>query len=75
MYKTMPQRVIGAAAFAILATSLLLEPLGSALVIDSVAKPVYDFFIHYRVVIVTVCLVLAILDLLITKSSKPRKEH
>lgn len=69
-YKTMRQRVIGAAAFAILATSLLLEPLGSALVIDSVGKPVYEFFVKYHAVIVTVALVLALLDLLVTKTPR-----
>jgi hypothetical protein len=69
-YKTMRQRIIGAAAFAILATSLLLEPLGSALVIDSVGKPVYEFFVKYHAVIVTVALVLALLDLLVTKTPR-----
>jgi hypothetical protein len=69
-YKTMVQRVIGAAAFAVLATSLLLEPLGSALVIDTIGQPLYDFFIHNRVVIITVCLTLAVVDLLMTKTPK-----
>jgi hypothetical protein len=74
-YKARTQRIIGASAFAILATALLLEPLGSALVIDSVGQPVYDFFAHNRVLIITVCLVLAIVDLLMTKSPKHHKEH
>lgn len=74
-YKTMLQRVVGAAAFAVLATALLLEPLGSALVIDTTAKPVYDFFVQYRTVIITGCLSVALLDLLITKTPKIHKEH
>lgn len=74
VYKTMRQRIIGATAFATLAIALLLEPLGSALVIDNTGKPVYDFFIHYKAIIVTVGLVLAIFDLLATKSSKARKD-
>lgn len=74
-YKTMRQRTIGAAAFAVLATSLLLEPLGSALVIDDVAKPVYDFFVQYRVIIITVCLGIALLDLLVTKTPRVHREH
>ena len=75
-YKSMPQRVIGAVLFAMLAIALLLEPLGSALVIDNVGKPVYDFFVQQRVLIVTVALVLAIGDLLLTKTPrhKPGKE-
>ena len=72
-YKSLTQRIIGGGAFAILATALLLEPLGSALVIDSVGQPVYDFFVHNRVLIITVCLILAIIDLLMTKS--PARHH
>lgn len=73
-YKLMYQRIIGAATFAVLATALLLEPLGTALVIDDVGKPVYEFFVQNRVVIITVCLGLAILDLLIAKTPKSRKD-
>jgi hypothetical protein len=74
-YKTMRQRVIGAAAFAILATSLLLEPLGSALVIEGVGRVVYEFFVKYHASIVTAGLVLALLDLLVTKTPRAHKEH
>jgi len=74
-YKTLRQRIIGAVAFAILATSLLLEPLGSALVIDGVGKTVYDFFVQYHASIITVALVLAVLDLLVTKTPRAHKEH
>jgi len=71
-YKSHIQRIIGAGTFAVLAIALLLEPLGSALVIDSVGQPVYDFFVHNRVIIITACLVLAIIDLFMTKSPKSR---
>jgi hypothetical protein len=74
-YKTMRQRIIGAAAFAVLATSLLLEPLGSALVIEGVGKTVYDFFVQYHASIITAALVLAVLDLLVTKTPRGHKEH
>lgn len=74
-YKSQIQRFIGASAFAVLAAALLLDPLGSALVIDKVGQPVYDFFVNYRVIIITVCLVLAVIDLLMTKSPKHHKEH
>ena len=69
-YKSMPQRIIGAVAFAALAVALLLEPLGSALTMDNVGKPVYDFFVQYRPVIVTVGLGLAVFDLLTTKTPR-----
>lgn len=74
-YKGMYQRVIGAAAFAVLATALLLEPLGTALIIDGIGKPVYEFFVQNRVVIITVCLGLAIVDLLVARTPRHRKEH
>jgi hypothetical protein len=72
-YKTMVQRVVGALAFAGLAIALLLEPLGSALVIDNTGKPVYEFFVQYRAIIVTAGLTLAVVDLLFTKT--PHRHH
>lgn len=77
-YKNMIQRVVGALAFAGLAIALLLEPLGSALVIDATGKPVYEFFVQYRAVIVTAGLIFAVVDLLFTKTSRRHhkdKEH
>ena len=74
-YKSFSQRLVGSGAFAILAIALLLQPLGSALVIDGVGQPVYHFFLDNRAIIVTVCLALAILDLLVTKNSRRMKSH
>lgn len=74
-YKSMPQRLIGAAAFAILAVAFLLQPLGSALVIDSVGQPVYDFFVRNHNMIVTVGLLLAIGDILLNKTPKHYDKH
>ena len=73
-YKTMRLRVIGAAAFAVLAAALLLDPLSSALVIDKTGQPVYAFLTQYRVVIITVGLGLAVLDLLVTRTPKRARE-
>jgi len=73
-YKNMVQRVIGSSLFAVLSISLLLTPLGAALVLDHVSQPVYDFFVQWRDVIVTAALVLAVGDLLITKTPKHSKE-
>lgn len=74
-YKALPQRILGAVAFAVLAIALLLEPLGSALVIDSTGKPVYDFFVANRAAVITLCLVLALIDLLVVKTPRHRKDH
>ncbi|MEO5950524.1 MAG: hypothetical protein ABIQ04_03690 [Candidatus Saccharimonadales bacterium] len=69
-YRQPLQRIIGAAAFAMLATALLLEPLGSALVIDGVGQQVYTFFVEYKIIIITAALILAIFDVLATKTPK-----
>jgi len=71
----MSQRLIGAAAFAILAIAFLLQPLGSALVIDSVGQPVYDFFVRNHNMIVTVGLLLAVGDILFNKTPKYHDKH
>src|SRR5664279_4006952 len=63
-------RIIGATAFAMLATALLLEPLGSALVIDGPGQQIYDFVVHNKVLIITVTLILAIIDVLMIKTPK-----
>lgn len=69
-YKDLPMRLAGAFLFAALALALLVEPLGSAMVLVGDSKLVYDFFVDNRVYIVTVGLVLALLDILATRTSK-----
>lgn len=69
-YRDTFHRVVGSIAFAMLATALLLEPLGSALVIEGIGRQVYDFFVQYKVVIITVTLILAIIDVLMTRTPK-----
>lgn len=64
------RRVIGSLAFALLAVTLLLEPLGSALVIEGVGETVYSFLSQYQSSIVTICLSLAVLDLFFAKTPK-----
>ena len=72
-YKDMPLRIVGAFAFAALAVALLIEPLGSALVLLDEGKTVYDFFVEYRVYIVTAGLILALLDILATRTPGRRR--
>ena len=73
-YKVLYQRIIGAIAFAILAATLLLEPLGSALVIDDIGKPTYEFFIQNQASIITICLALSIFDLFFEKRPRHHRE-
>lgn len=69
------QRVVGAFLFATLATVLLLEPLGDALIIEGAGKQVYDFLVMNRIVIITVCITVAIMDILFTKTPKIPSKH
>lgn len=73
-YKEMSKRLIGAAAFALLALAFLLPVLGDALVLVGDSRKVYDFIAEYRVWIVTAGLTFALFDLLATKSPKAIKE-
>ena len=77
-YKAMPQRVVGALAFAVLAMELLLDPLGSALVIEGAGKSVYDYMVAYKTLFITIGLVLAVLDVFMTRTpghSKTSGKH
>lgn len=67
------KRVVGALLFAALAFALLIEPLGSALVLQDEGRLIYEFFDDNRVYIVTVGLIIAVLDLLGAHTAKPSK--
>jgi len=72
-YRGLVPRLVGAFCFAALALALLVEPLGSALVLAGDSRTVYEFFVDNRVYIVTAGLVLALFDLLATHTSKHHK--
>lgn len=72
-YKSLLPRLLGAFLFAALALALLVEPLESALVLQGQSKDVYDFFIANRVYIVTIGLIIALGDILFTRTSRHHK--
>lgn len=72
-YYNRVERIVGALLFAALATALLIEPLGSGLVLQGQGKEVYDWFYANRVYIVTLGLIAALVDLLFAKTSKHKK--
>lgn len=72
-YRDTPKRFLGALLFAVLAFALLVEPLGSALVLQGEGRAVYEFFVTNQVYIVTIGLVLAVFDLLGAHSTKAPK--
>lgn len=74
-YTKKTERLIGALLFALLAVALLIEPLGSGLVLEGEALTVYEYLYEYRVYIVTTGLVIALLDLLFTKTPSFKSKH
>ena len=73
-YKSKMIRVVGSAAFAVLALALVVGPLNGTLALDGVSQSIYDFVFENRVWIVTAGLIYAICDLLITKTPKGIKK-
>lgn len=69
-YKRLWQRIIGASAFALLATSFLLVPLGTGLVLDDTTQEYYNFLVDNRNIIITVAIAYAIFDIVTYKPPK-----
>lgn len=74
-YRDLPMRLFGAFAFAALALALLIEPLGSALVLQGDSQKVYEFFADNRVYIVTAGLVLALVDIFMTHTGGGHRKY
>lgn len=72
-YRSTTWRVIGGLIFAALAIAFLLDPLGSALVINGPGRPVYHFFVENKMMIISLGLIISLLDVLATKSAKHPK--
>lgn len=69
-YHRKMQRLIGAGVFALLATALLLGPLGKALTLDDTGQVVYDLLIQNRSLIITAGIGYALYDVLILRTPK-----
>ena len=72
-YKDKLSRFVGALLFAVLALALLIEPLGSALVLSGQEREIYTLFEANRVYIVTIGLIAALFDILATRTPRHRK--
>jgi len=66
-YKSFVGRAVGAFLFTALALAFLVEPLGFALPVSGIGKDIYDTLLHYKDVIISVGLILAVIDLFLTK--------
>lgn len=70
IYRSPRIRLFGSALFALMAISLILDPLQMALVIDGSGRGVYDFLYKYRNVFITLGVMMAVVDVFFTKTSK-----
>lgn len=70
VYHTQWQRLLGALAFALLATSFLLSSLGNWLDLDTTGKSVYDVLVHNRNMIITAAIAYALYDVFMLKNPK-----
>lgn len=66
-YKSLIGRIIGASLFTLLALALLVEPLGRILVLQGFGSDVYTWLVNNRSIIIGVSLIVAVIDLFLTK--------
>ncbi|MBC7943513.1 hypothetical protein H7X68_03390 [Candidatus Saccharibacteria bacterium] len=66
-YKTIVGRIIGALLFTVLALAFLVEPLGHALALEGAGVDVYTWLVNNREIIIGIGMVIAIVDLFLTK--------
>lgn len=74
-YKGLFGRVMGATLFTLLALAFLVEPLGFALPLDGIGANVYEKFVQYKEVVISVGMVIAVIDLFFTKPAAPLIER
>jgi hypothetical protein len=74
-YKTLIGRVIGASLFTLLATAFLIEPLSHVLVPQGIGAEIYRWLLLNKNMIIGVGLIVAIIDLFLTKPAHLSSKH
>ena len=77
-YKNYIARVFGALMFTVLALAFLIDPLGHILMPVGFGADVYNWLVNYKTLIIGAGLILAIIDLFLTKpahSSDKKSKH
>jgi hypothetical protein len=72
-YSKQPQRIIGAAAFALLAAAFLLAPLGNSLSLDDMGTFYYNILADNKEFIITAAIAYALFDILIMRLPSKKK--
>lgn len=74
-YKNLLGRVVGASLFTILAMAFLAEPISRALIVQGVGASTYNIFIDNKTTIIGIGLIIAIVDLFLTKPMHFSENH
>jgi len=69
-YRTLVGRVVGASLFTLLALAFLVEPLGHVLLLQGYSANAYDWLLNNRTLIIGFGLIIAIVDLFLTKPAR-----
>ncbi len=75
VYKTKMMRLLGSLVFTILALAFLIEPLGSFVVLTDLPGEIYRNFVSYKNIIIGSGLIIAVLEVLFSKSESSKKDH
>ena len=68
-------RLAGSVAFTLLAFTFLLQPIGSAVLLEGAGLEVYKFFHTYESLIIVAGIIAALVDILLTRKSKGKGAH
>ncbi len=74
-YKTFIGRAIGASLFTLLVLAFLIEPLGHVLMLHGIGNNIYNWLINYRTAIIGVGLIIAVVDIFLTKPAHLADKH
>lgn len=75
-YKNLIGRIVGASLFTLLAFAFLIEPLGHVLVLQGTGAVVYSWLVGNRTIIIGLGMVIAVVDIFLTKPAKlSEKRH
>ena len=64
-------RLVGSVLFGVLAVLLLLGPMQSGVIVDGTSRPIVAALLNYKPVGVTFLLILAVVDVWVTRTPKP----
>jgi hypothetical protein len=75
-HKTLTVRIIGSGLFTLLALAFLIDPLSKVMTIQGLGANAYNWLIDNRSMIIGIGLIVAIIDLLLTRPTRsPNKYH